>query len=310
MWVYREAPQSIPFKLRLDPEHEGADAFHPLGIEYHAESSRLFVINHNPSGTRLEWYKVDTLLGTATLEGTFRDAQNLPTPNALVAISENEILITNDHYMPIREHRTLARLETYAGIAGGSIAHIHLSSSGNSPPQITTLTRVPFANGIALLNKSTIAVASSSTASIRLFHVDWPETQPGHAPSLTPLSSIPLPFLPDNLSVDSKGTLLIAGHPHSPSIERVGKENRFCHVDDDDPTSSTAEEDEKKKKCDPKLPKMSWVAEWSATTGLKNLYVGKEFGTASSVVKDWISGLAIVVGLYENGLMMWALDEE
>lgn len=310
MWKYREAPQSRPFKLQLDPVHEGADAFHPLGIEYHEESKRLFVINHNPSGTRLEWYKVDILSKTAKLEGTFRDAQNLPTPNALVAISANELLITNDHYMPIRDHRTLARLETYAGIAGGSIAHIHLNSGSDSDnsPQITTLTRMPFANGIALLNKSTIAVASSSTASIRLFHVDWsPKTtgQAAAAPSLTPLSSIPLPFLPDNLSADSKGTLLIAGHPHTPSVERVGKENRYCQVE---ATAPTAEEE--RKKCDPELPKMSWVAEWSATTGLKNLYVGKEYGTASSVVKDWISGVGMVVGLYENGLMMWNLDKE
>lgn len=85
----------------------------------------------------------------------------------------------------------------------------------------------------------------------------------------------------------------------------MGKENRYCQVE---ATAPTAEEDGKK--CDPKLPKMSWVAEWSATKGLKNLYVGKEYGTASSVVKDWISGVGMVVGLYENGLMMWNLDKE
>ena len=247
------------------------------------------MINHAPSGTRVEWYTLNVETGEAKLESYIQDPTNLPAPNSLAAVSGSEVFITNDHLMPVRANPILGKIETYGGIPGGSVTYLQLGEDGTS--SVTTLVRIPFANGVVMLNDTTLAVASSSTASVRLFKINH-SSETG-SPELVQRSSIWVPFVPDNISLDSKGKLLITGHPHPPSLEKVARHNRFC----EDPATASTET------CD--LPKLSWVAEWSEQEGLKTLYAGSDYGTSTTAVRDWTAGIGIVTGLYERGILTW-----
>lgn len=290
LYKYAEEPQTPPQKLALQrSEADQPDDFHPLGIEYHAESSTLFVANHAHSGSKVELYKLDVDEGTAVLTDTLEDAK-LATPNSIAAISSDEFFVTNDHYFKVRDNLPLAKFETYAGLPFGSVAHVKLIDE--EAPQITTLARLPFANGITFLNDSSVAVASSTTASIWIYSFIEARFLGGTVPSLMLSKKIPLSFVPDNISTDSNGKLLIAGHPHAPSLEKIAKNNRFCH---------TAAVDAEK--C--QLNRLSWVAEWSEETGVKNLYVGDEYGPSSTATRDVSKKIGFVTGLYERGVLVW-----
>ncbi|CAK3797477.1 Hypothetical predicted protein [Lecanosticta acicola] len=295
LFLYRyaeNAPETnTPEMLRLLPFEDGHADFHPLGLDHHAASQTLFVANHAASGSKIEIYHFDPVQVSATLLTTLEgeDSQIL-TPNSIAAISGTEFLFTNDHYFRVRDHPLLAKVETYAGIPGGGVVHVRLSPDGDGR-EVTPLARIAFANGVVLLNESTVAVASSGSAAIFLYHMTTTTNETTAAPpKLTPTGRIALPFIPDNLSVDGKGKLLVAGHPHAPSLEAVAKKNRMCHDQDGDGCQ---------------LNRLSWIAEWSEADGLETLYVGDEFGTSSTAVRDVGRGIGIASGLYERGLLVW-----
>ena len=291
LYKYSESSDAVPVKVQLEAPEAHDKTFHPLGIEYHEASQTLYIINHSPDGPSVEWYTLDTEQVVAKYEGFAQNSTYLPSPNSMVAISKDELFLPNDHLFPAKYNLLLAKLETYAGLPGGSVAYVKRNDDGST--SVKTLARIPFANGIALLNSSTLAVASSSTANVRIFNITWAANG---TPELSQTSSISVPFAPDNLSSDSKGKLLITGHPHAPSLEQVAKRNRFCEG-----LESAAGED-----CS-SLQKLSWVAEWSEETGLTTLYSGSEFGTSTTAVRDWQAGVGFVVGLYERGLLTWKL---
>lgn len=275
-----------PLKLKLLPFDNGRPDFHPLGIEYHAPSETIFVINHASAASKIELYKLDVAKGKATLYASIEDSR-IAAPNSIAAVSDIEFFVTNDHYFLARNSIILAKLETYLALPGASVAHVKLLEGGGT--EIKALARLPFANGIAFLNDSTLAVASSASATIFLYDITRDEA----GPKLTIASKIPVPFIPDNVSVDSNGKLLIAGHPHAPSLEKVSKNNRFCqHAD--------AEKDER---C--KFSRLSWVSEWSEEGGLSHIYVGSEYGTSSTAVRDASRGMGFASGLYERGILSW-----
>ncbi|USW50093.1 Putative six-bladed beta-propeller, TolB [Septoria linicola] len=285
LYKYGEGGDATPAKIHLEPFKAHRDTFHPLGIEYHEDSETLFIINHSPEGSRVQWYALDAAAGVAAFEGGLSHPSDLPSPNSLAALSGTEVFITNDHKIPARKNFVLGKVETYSGYPGGSVAFLKRHENGST--SVKTLARVPFANGIVLLNSTRLAVASSNTGSVRFFDITW---QLDGSPALSYTSSIAVPFLPDNVSLDSRGKLLIAGHPHAPSLEKVAKNNRFC---------------EGRAEC--ALPKLSWVAEWSEEDGLKTLYSGSDFGTSTTAVRDWQAGIGLVTGLYERGLLTWSL---
>jgi hypothetical protein len=55
----------------------------------------------------------------------------------------------------------------------------------------------------------------------------------------------------------------------------------------------------------PRAP--SWVAEWDGNPEgkLRHLYVGTEYGTSTSTVRDVKRGVGFVVGLYEPGVLQF-----
>ncbi|KAK1967205.1 calcium-dependent phosphotriesterase [Colletotrichum sublineola] len=260
--------------------------FHPLGIEYHRGSGQLFVSNHHFDGPRVELFALET----ASQPPIARHIKTIidpliRSPNSIVALNEAEVFLTNDHLFRIKDHRILANLETYGGLPFGSIVHMHLHS--NSSATLRFVARLPYANGVTLLNASTLAVASTSSCQVRLYQIRPDRT-------LELASKVDVPFMPDNLATDQRGVLIIAGHPHPPSLETMVKARQACLND-----SSMIGE------CHVGTAP-SWVSEWKPEDGLKTLYttVG-EFGSSSSAARDAGLGLGIITGLYEKGIMVW-----
>ncbi|KAF2160851.1 hypothetical protein M409DRAFT_28731 [Zasmidium cellare ATCC 36951] len=285
IWKYTEAGAK-PSQLKLLPFENGHPDFHPLGIGYHAPTKTIFVANHASRNSRIELYRLDVAQGEATLFAAVENPR-LAAPNSIAAVSDTEFYVTNDHFFLARNIIALAKLETYLALPGANVVHVKIQSNGSTVTR--SLARLPFANGIAFLNETTLAVASSVSAAVFLYNIEQKEA----GPALTVASKIPVTFIPDNVSVDSKGKLLIAGHPHAPSLEKASKNNRFCQ-------HAGAENDER---C--KFPKLSWVAEWSEEEGLSDIYVGSDFGTSSTAVRDASRGLGFISGLYERGILSW-----
>lgn len=285
IYLYKYAEDGTkPEKLNFSPAKD--TPFHPLGIEYHPESQTLFVINHAPPHSTIETYIVDIESGTANFQKVIQDSENLKTPNSIAAVSDTELFVTNDHYFRAAVNPLLSKIESYGGIPGGSVTWVKYSPEG----VITkTLAHLPFANGVVLLNETTLAVASSTTSSVRLYNVD----RAGGVPTLSLLTSFTLPFIPDNISADKNGKLLIAGHPHAPSLEIVARNNGACLKDGE----------ESEQVC--KAHRLSWVAEWSQESGVKTLYSGADFGSSSTAARDVDRGIGFVTGLYNRGLLVW-----
>jgi arylesterase/paraoxonase len=101
--------------------------------------------------------------------------------------------------------------------------------------------------------------------------------------------------MPDNLSTNSDGSLLIAGHPHPPTLDKLVKHRRAC----------IAEDGTVPQECW-KSNSPTWVARWTAERGLEDLYVSaKEFGSGATAAKDATRNVGIITGLYENGILVW-----
>ncbi|KAL4973718.1 hypothetical protein BDW66DRAFT_141677 [Aspergillus desertorum] len=300
LWIYR---YGIDLAVQEDQKGKGEEkvlqpivltdtpddfSFHPLGVEYHRDTATLFVCNHHIDGSRVDIFALDTE-GRVPVARHIRSIIHplLPGPNSIVALSDHELYVTNDHYFLRKEHPFLAVVETYAGIPGGTVVYVNLGQD-KEPLEVRTVARGPFVNGVALLNETTVAVAISAAAEIRLYR-KLPDS------GLEFLQAIKMPLLPDNLSTDKDGALLIAGHPHPPSLEKVVHKRRECIGADgvvpQECWKSTAP---------------SWVARWTEAKGLENLYVtSKEFGSSTTAAKDAARNVGIVTGLYENGILVW-----
>jgi len=286
VYYYAEDKSPQPEKLKLLDFQAIAIDFHPLGIEYDVETRRIFVVNHAGTGSTIEVFKLFIEEMAATHIGSIRHPL-LHAPNSIALLSGTELLVSNDHYFLKRSQPSLAALETYLGLPGGNIAHVKLSDPVTETATVNILAHVPFANGVALLNDTTLAVASTSGAAVLLY------TSTSRFQDISLAQTIHLPFLPDNLSVDDVGTILIAGHPYAPAVEKTARNNALCSQAD-----AISEP-----RCKERAP--SWVSEWSPESGLRHLYVGDEISTSTTAVRDVQRGIGFVTGLYDRGLLRW-----
>lgn len=212
----------------------------------------------------------------------------ISAPNAVAAVSAKELFVTNDHRFLAKDHPLLTKLETGLGYAGGSVVHVDLRSV--LQPKVHALAKVPFANGIVQLKPDSLAVASSSMNEVYIYQIG--RTNEMGPPSVTKSDTIPVSFHPDNLSVDENSKLVIAGHPHAPTLEKIAKNAARCN----DPAYVS------KDGC---VKGLSWIADWSAKDGFRDLYVGDGFGSSSTAVRDVKRNIGIAVGLYERGILVW-----
>ncbi|KAF2110134.1 hypothetical protein BDV96DRAFT_615436 [Lophiotrema nucula] len=286
IYLYDYANPGLPDEealKRITLKNFETDDFHPLGIEYEADTSTLYVVNHAQSGSVIEIFSLAPTAATATHIRTLKHPL-IHTPNSIHALGDGKIFFTNDHFMRAAVSPLLSKIETFAGIPGGSIVYLDI----NKPDTAKTVARLPFANGIAMLNSTWLAVASSSKAGVYFFEVT-PEYD------LKSKGYIRTPSGVDNLSVDSKGKLVMAGHPFAPALMKISKDRANCVHE--------SENEEERKACECGAP--SWAAEWSSDGGIKEFYKGFHFCSSSMAVRDVSRGIGMVSGLYDKGLMVF-----
>ncbi|KAJ5489401.1 hypothetical protein N7539_004291 [Penicillium diatomitis] len=291
LWLYRYDEQMhfgssglYPIKFEALPDES---KFHPLGIEYHENSSTLFVINHHLDGSRIEVFDLNLKSHDpiARHKRTLIHPQ-LTTPNSLRALNEHELFVSNDHYFQVRMNPLLAKTETYGALPLGGVVHVHMHNDGST--SVRPLARVPFANGVEFLNASTLAVASTSARDVRLYNIKSDR-------SLELVETISVSMMPDNLSVDKKGRLLITGHPHLPALARMISDRTRC-LDQNSADESAC--------YDMSVP--SCVMEWTGESGIKTVYrTAGEFSSSSTAVRDVGYGIGLITGLYEKGILVW-----
>lgn len=260
--------------------------FHPLGIDYHPSSDIVFSTNVGTDGPGIEIFKLAPTRDSLMWERTFQHP-SIHSPNSIAAINDHELLVTNDHYFKAKTSKALARLETYLALPLGSVVYVNLETN-----KVKTLAHLAFANGIKLLNSTHVAVASTTGAAVKIYRID-PDTR-----GLTPVQWLRTPFLTDNLSVDSNGKLLVTGHPFAPDLERVASINHQFNLDGKNESLRPASER-------PRAP--TWVSEWDGNENgtLKDIFVGYEFGSGTTAVRDCKRKIGIVTGLYEKGVLVW-----
>ncbi|XPS94155.1 hypothetical protein M3J09_003480 [Ascochyta lentis] len=282
LWIYDYASPNLSDTDRLKQLDVDEQDLHPLGIAFDASTSTLYVVNHSRhSKSHILILNIDMQTLTTTLVARLQH-DLLHAPNSIEIIDKNELYITNDHYLRSATSPLLSKIETFSGAPGGSIVYINT----RSPSSAKIVGRVPFANGITLLNSTTVAVSSSSKYGVYLFSISAEK-------SLLFQRIITVPAAPDNLSRDSRGALLVAGHPFAPALMGVAQSRAECRV-----TGVGAD-------CNCTAP--SWVGEWSEAGGLKTLYRddGGEFCSSTTVVRDLERGVGIVSGLYERGVLVF-----
>ncbi|KAF3759969.1 hypothetical protein M406DRAFT_348657 [Cryphonectria parasitica EP155] len=270
-----------------------------IGFEYHEASSTLFVTNHGRQGPRIEQFHLDLEALTATHVGTIVH-RLIHIPNSIAAVGESEFYVTNQHYFTAAEHPLLWALETYLAPPLASIVHVRILADGTVDAAV--MARQAYPNGIVLLNDTTIAVAATSQRAVNLYAVSHPAAQAQQAhPTLKLESSFGLPFLPDNLAVSkSDGALLVAGHPHLPSLGKFARSRRICHR----PDVLENQGEEARDMC-ASTGAASWASEWTPEGGVQHIYAGWEYPTSASVVRDRERAVGMVAGLYAKGLLVW-----
>ncbi len=264
--------------------HEPMD-LHPIGLDFDATTSTLYVVNHSRySGSAIEVFQVSVSAGTAKHIKTFKHSL-IPAPNSVHSLGDGKLLVTNDHFMRAAVSPILSKIETFAAIPGGSVVYTNI----HKPEETKTLARLAFANGIAMLNSTTVAVASTSKPAIYLYTMNPSDY------SLVLNKYVRVPAAVDNLSVDSNGKLLMAGHPFGLAVSKVAEGRPECNFNG---------KEEEKKACECTSP--SWAAEWSEGGGLREIYQdsGAEFCTSCTFARDVKRGVSLVSGLYDRGILV------
>jgi hypothetical protein len=234
LWVYsldKKAQQQQPMRITLKGYPQDHD-FHPLGLEIYpsqgGSASNLFVVNHARQRTYIEQFSMSPKRPTEAIWVRTITSKYFVAPNALAMTSPTSFYVTNDHLMtrrlPAPFGGVLPLVETLLGLPFGWLAHVSIDESADGAAVVVDHTfaafGIPFANGVALShNGSEVAVASSSAAEV-YFYARNPANN-----ALSHTSTVPVPFLPDNIMYDDEDILIVAGHPHFPSLGDVAKDH-------------------------------------------------------------------------------------
>ncbi|KAG6035010.1 hypothetical protein E4U41_006276 [Claviceps citrina] len=299
IYDYKDAstPDAEAFKQVELLGFPGKNDFHTLGLAFDEATCTLFAVNHARAGSRIERFTLDLDKLTATHTGTIQHSF-INAPNSIAIINANELYVTNDHYFVAKKSKkskVLSKMETLLALPLGSVVHVKLREEKNSlaAASVRIVARAAFANGIDILNRTTVAVAACSQGSIHLYEIQKDA-------SLAFKTSFRVPFLPDNLSVHG-GKLYIAGHPHFPSLVKFTQTRHVCN----EPAKLEKASEDIKRYCETGEAAPSWVAEWDEEEGLRSLYAGTEYPTSATAAKDPGRGVGIISGLYAKGILVW-----
>ncbi|KAF3047831.1 hypothetical protein E8E11_009215 [Didymella keratinophila] len=241
IYIYDYATPGLDDTARLKQLTIDEPDLHPLGLAFGASTSTLYVVNHaRQRGSHIMILNVDISTSASTLVARFTHPL-LHTPNSIEVIDKHELYVTNDHYIRAATFSILSKVETFSGAPGGTVVYVDT----RFPKKAKVVTRVPFANGVAFVNSTTLAVASSSKSGLYLFDV-----RQDHDLRLSQI--VRTPAAVDNLSVDNQGRVLMAGHPFAPALMKVSQGRAACVPHGDI---------QEREACKCTAP--SWVAEWT-----------------------------------------------
>ncbi|KAF2141935.1 uncharacterized protein K452DRAFT_227235, partial [Aplosporella prunicola CBS 121167] len=317
-WYYSD-PDADPKPIALEGIDTSID-FHPLGINYDAATSTLAIVNHASTGPTIELFSFTPWAGfgrAAAFHVRTIKHPLLHAPNQVLPLSATDFIVTNDHFFTASKAPLLNKAENYLALPGGTVVHVDLSASPDprnesglataADVKVSTLASVPFANGVVRLGDSTLAVASTTRRSVQLFNMTYTTEGEGAeaktSVDLKLVRELETPFLVDNLSVDSAGTLLAAGHAHAPALAAVEAARESClHVQ----TYKGAwgeREWKDAEACTAGKVSPSWVAEWKDGEWRDLLVGASVFGCSTTAVRDLKEKKIIVGGLYERGIL-------
>ncbi|KAH9995806.1 hypothetical protein BJV77DRAFT_1143669 [Russula vinacea] len=311
---------------RAEADHlEGypeAHDFHPLGLDIYPSQpdqpySNLFVVNHARHNSTIEQFALAWDAPTR--------AKWLVAPNALALTSPTSFYLTHDHRftrrLPGVLGKTLPITETLLALPLAWVTHVTLTESGTTTTTTTTVqqayhqpgtttttttthtktvaSHIPFPNGVAISPDGTQVAIASTTLGEVLFYARDIAMQ-----ALSLRARVPTPFAPDNIMFDAFGSLIVAGHPHFPSLVAVAANRTGARAPSwvvsitPSPTPPGAE----------------------AETGAWDLYApvsasrkvprvpGYEMHTLyqsdGSEFSDSMTGMLYMVGLYQGGMMV------
>ena len=339
LWFYNIGGDAIgapaqPRRITLEGYPETHD-FHPLGIDIYPSHpdkpySNLFVVNHARYNSTIEqftlsWNEPDRAKWVRTISGP-----ELVSPNALALTSPTSFYLTHDHRLTRRLPgilgKTLPVIESIFALPLSRVTHVNVTDRVDTtitPPQaqaqsaLTTTTKmhtefvashIPFPNGVAISPDGTqVAIASTSLGEILFYERDV-STQ-----ALSLRTRVPTPFAPDNLMYDSRGSLIVAGHPHLQALVAVANNRTGARapswVLSITPSYATppevAAEMDLAWDVDAPVPASRKVPR-APGYEMRTLYQsdGSEFSSSTTGLRDSKTGVLYVVGLYQDGLMV------
>lgn len=329
LWLYtpgessQSKPKSKPQRLTLEGYPNGHD-FHPLGLEIYpshaGNASNLFVVNHARERTVIEQFSLSPSAPAQAQWVRTLTSDYFVSPNAIALTSPTSFYVTNDHLMtrrlPAPFGQVLPMVETLLGLPLGWLLHVSLEPNATSPDSPPTVHHtfaslgIPFANGVALSPDGKQVAVAASSISVVYFYDRTIETN-----ELKHTRTVPMPFSPDNIMFDDEGALIVAGHPHFPSLSALGEgqpdaiaPSWVLSITPSVPLNPEVDAPFKPyKKYDTQAPiSSSAKIPAIATHEIETLYQsnGKGFSSSSTGLRDSTTGVLYVTGLYEEGLLV------
>jgi arylesterase / paraoxonase len=201
LYDYTLKSKSAPRPVQLVGQPANAD-FHPLGLNFYRSATpgaqtRLFVVNHQRTGSTVDIFDLDYPTATATFITSICDGDhNIISPNAVSPISYTSFYVTNDHRFIPRLNPLLNWQETVRALPLGWVTLVDFSVS--KPVFTTVATGIPFANGVVVTPTGKEVVVASSSGSVLFVYDRDPATS-----NLSPCRErISCKFRPDNLTFD------------------------------------------------------------------------------------------------------------
>lgn len=141
--------------------------------------------------------------------------------NSVVALSKTSFLASNDHFFTRRGLPPfkffMPMVESLTFLPLGTVIHLDFKS-GELRTSLAAM-GIPFANGLAISpDRKEVAVVATSSAYVQLYSL---EEQGGVY--LKYKTGIKMPFSPDNVDYTHDGKLIVAGHPHFPSLIKLSE---------------------------------------------------------------------------------------
>ncbi|KAI3646850.1 hypothetical protein MP228_009778 [Amoeboaphelidium protococcarum] len=185
------------------------------GIHIHQSQSdggqlQVASINHQLDGSVIDVYNLDLKQAKLTFRFSIQH-QLITTPNDVIFLSTQQILVTNDHQSIDSFGWRL--FEEFASRPSGNVVACNWSTVDASDVSCTVLLDgIPYPNGI-LVHSDHLYIASSSLGSVSIHKLHRGKKERQVTVESKPEAVVQVGMCPDNISVDKSGRVLVAGHP-------------------------------------------------------------------------------------------------